>query len=113
MGIEASGTTPIRNHPSRSSSSKPLLRASAMTKNFAGVQALKKASFELLEGEVHALIGENGAGKSTLTKILTGAITADSGTLEVAGQVVAHNDINIARSPGIAAINQQPSLFRQ
>jgi ABC-type polysaccharide/polyol phosphate transport system ATPase subunit len=61
MDIEDSSTSPIRTRPSRSSSSKPLLIASAITKSFAGVQALKKASFELLEGEVHALIGENGA----------------------------------------------------
>lgn len=111
MGIEDSSMSPIRIRPGRSSASKPLLIASAISKSFAGVQALKKASFELLEGEVHALIGENGAGKSTLTKVITGAITADSGALEVAGQVVAHNDTKIARALGIAAIYQQPSLF--
>src|SRR5258707_13341656 len=104
MVIEDSSTSPIRIRPGRSSASKPLLIASAISKSFAGVQALKKASFELLEGEVHALIGENGAGKSTLTKVITGAITADSGALEVAGQVVAHNDTKIARALGIAAI---------
>jgi len=65
----------------------------------------------LLEGEVHALIGENGAGKSTLIKIMTGAERADSGTLVVCGRIVQHNDPRIARSMGIAAIYQQPSLF--
>ncbi|WP_255550797.1 sugar ABC transporter ATP-binding protein [Granulicella sp. dw_53] len=90
---------------------RALLTASSITKNFAGVRALKSASLQLLQGEVHALIGENGAGKSTLTKIITGAISADSGTLEIAGKIVPHNDPNIARSLGIAAIYQQPSLF--
>ncbi len=45
-----------------------LLNATAITKSFAGVHALRDVSFELSEGEVHALIGENGAGKSTFTK---------------------------------------------
>jgi len=68
-------------------------------------------SFDLLEGEVHALIGENGAGKSTLVKIITGAMQADSGTLEIRGRTVQQNDPAVARSLGITAIYQQPSLF--
>lgn len=101
----------VDNQLRESSPSTPLLSASSITKSFAGVRALKSASLQLLPGEVHALIGENGAGKSTLTKIITGAITADSGTLEVGGEFVYHNDPNSARSLGIAAIYQQPSLF--
>lgn len=89
----------------------PLLEANSITKSFAGVRALKSVSFELLEGEVHALIGENGAGKSTLIKIITGAIQADSGTLEIRGRLLDHNDPGLARSLGIAAIYQQPALF--
>jgi ABC-type sugar transport system ATPase subunit len=101
----------IPSHLTEAPSAELLLRANAITKNFSGVQALKRASLELRKGEVHALIGENGAGKSTLIKIITGAITADSGTLEVAGQVLPRNDPNIAHSLGISAIYQQPSLF--
>src|SRR5262245_58167560 len=88
-----------------------LLEANSITKEFAGVQALKGVSFDLFEGEVHGLIGENGAGKSTLIKIMTGAVKADSGTLFVSGRPVPHNDPGIARSLGIAAIYQQPALF--
>jgi ABC-type sugar transport system ATPase subunit len=76
-----------------------------------GVKALKSASLNLLAGEIHALIGENGAGKSTLVKVITGAVTPDSGRLEVAGKVVSQNNPTVARSLGIAAIYQQPSLF--
>jgi ABC-type sugar transport system ATPase subunit len=43
----------------------PLLEATAITKSYAGLKALDGVSFDLREGEVHALIGENGAGKST------------------------------------------------
>jgi rhamnose transport system ATP-binding protein len=89
----------------------PLLTAHSISKAFAGVQALKDVSFELLAGEVHALVGENGAGKSTLIKIMTGAVKADSGSLVVSGQAITNNDPAIARSLGIAAIYQQPVLF--
>ncbi len=88
-----------------------ILETTSVTKSFAGVQALKGVSFDLCPGEVHALVGENGAGKSTLIKIMTGAETADSGTLVVAGRVVPHMDPATSRSLGIAAIYQQPSLF--
>jgi ABC-type sugar transport system ATPase subunit len=91
--------------------SAALLEAKSISKSFAGVRALKNVSFELIEGEVHALVGENGAGKSTLIKIITGALQPDSGTLEVRGRPVPHNDPGVARSLGIAAIYQQPSLF--
>jgi len=90
-----------------------LLETKLITKSFAGVRALNSVSFDLLEGEVHALIGENGAGKSTLIRVITGAIQADSGTLTIRGCPVPHNDPGVARSLGIAAIYQQPSLFPQ
>src|SRR5258706_3533118 len=89
----------------------PQLVASAISKSFAGVQALKSVSSELNQAEVHALVGENGAGKSALIKVMTGAIAADSGTLSVDGQPVAHNSPAVSRSLGIAAVYQQPSLF--
>lgn len=88
-----------------------LLRATDITKSYAGVQALKSASFELCSGEVHALIGENGAGKSTLIKIITGAVEADGGTLELERQAITNNSPRVAKDLGIAAIYQQPALF--
>src|SRR5881394_2066738 len=88
-----------------------VLQAPEISKSYAGVHALRAVSFELLPGEVHALIGENGAGKSTLIKVITGAVTPDSGTLSVGGRMVQHNSPATARSMGIAAVYQQPSLF--
>jgi rhamnose transport system ATP-binding protein len=88
-----------------------LLDAAAITKSFAGVQALRGVSFSLGSGEVHALLGENGAGKSTLIKVITGAEKPDSGTLTVDGHLVAHNSPAAARALGIAAVYQQPALF--
>jgi rhamnose transport system ATP-binding protein len=89
----------------------PLLRATDITKSYAGVQALKSASLELRAGEVHALIGENGAGKSTLIKIITGAVEPDGGELRIEGEAVTNNSPRVAKALGVAAIYQQPALF--
>ena len=88
-----------------------LLAASSITKSFEGVRALRGVSFDLRAGEVHALVGENGAGKSTLIRIMTGAEQPDAGTLNAAGRAVPRMTPALARSLGIAAIYQQPSLF--
>jgi rhamnose transport system ATP-binding protein len=90
-----------------------LLDATGVAKNYGGVAALRSASFELLPGEVHALVGENGAGKSTLIKVFTGAVQPDSGTVRVKGEAVPAMTPTLSRSLGIAAIYQQPSLFPQ
>ncbi len=90
---------------------KTLLKLSGIRKSFGAVRALKGVSFELNEGEVHALLGENGAGKSTLIKVITGAHAPDDGTLEVAGENVGALTPARARELGIACIYQQPALF--
>jgi rhamnose transport system ATP-binding protein len=88
-----------------------LLRAVNVSKSYAGVRALKGASFELRAGEVHALVGENSAGKSKLIKIVTGAVEADGGEIILSGRPVTHNSPQLARALGVAAIYQQPALF--
>ncbi len=90
---------------------KPILQLTDIQKSFGAVRALKGVSFELLPGEVHALLGENGAGKSTLIKVITGAHQPDGGKLIVAGVEVSHLTPAKARELGIACIYQQPALF--
>ena len=76
------------------------LRASNIVKRFPGVIALKNVTFEACEGEVHALVGENGAGKSTLMGVVSGDLTPDEGTLEIAGTGSRHS---IPSSPATPA----------
>src|SRR5262247_3677073 len=91
-----------------------LLKVDSISKSFGAVRALKGVSFDLREGEVHALVGENGAGKSTLIKIITGALQPDwpdSGSLSINGRQVIENSPSLAKRLGVAAIYQQPALF--
>jgi rhamnose transport system ATP-binding protein len=88
-----------------------LLQTANITKSYDGVCALKDVSFELRASEVHALVGENGAGKSTLIKIITGAVQADSGSITLNGKPIISNSPHLAKSLGIVAIYQQPTIF--
>ncbi|MDB4882110.1 MAG: transporter related protein [Gemmatimonadetes bacterium] len=90
-----------------------VLRATDVTKAYAGVHALRRASLELRAGEVHAMVGENGAGKSTLIKILTGAVQPDGGEISLNGAVLPRLSPRSAKALGIAAIYQQPALFAE
>ncbi|MCO6450096.1 MAG: sugar ABC transporter ATP-binding protein [Caldilineales bacterium] len=90
-----------------------LLRMEGITKAFFGVPVLKGIDFDLHYGEVHVLLGENGAGKSTLMKILSGAYTADAGTLALDGQAVDLQGFNprAAEDIGIATVYQHFHLI--
>jgi rhamnose transport system ATP-binding protein len=90
---------------------KTLLKLTGIKKSFGAVRALKGVSFELVEGEVHALLGENGAGKSTLITVITGAHRPDGGAIEVGGEEIFELNPAKAQELGIACIYQQPALF--
>ena len=89
---------------------EPRIRVSGLSKRYGAVQALKSADFELLPGEVMALVGENGAGKSTFVKILCGFVRRDSGIVEVDGAPVALDSPHQAEQAGIAVVQQELSV---
>ncbi len=89
----------------------PLLQLDSVSKSFEAVRALRRISFDLEPGEVHALLGENGAGKSTLIKIIAGAHRPDAGLVRIVGEAVRHFTPAAARRLGVACIYQQPALF--
>jgi ribose transport system ATP-binding protein len=90
---------------------KPLVSMAGVDKSFPGVHALKGARFELLPGEVHALMGENGAGKSTLMKILAGIYQRDRGAILVDGNPASLSSPRAAQELGIGIIHQELSLM--
>ncbi|WP_298933714.1 ABC transporter ATP-binding protein [uncultured Ruegeria sp.] len=89
----------------------PLLSLQGLTKAYPGVVANDQVSFDIGEGEVHALLGENGAGKSTLVKMIYGLVKPDSGTMLLRGQSFTPSEPRAARADGIAMVFQHFSLF--
>lgn len=89
----------------------PLLSLQGLTKAYPGVVANDNVSFDIGEGEVHALLGENGAGKSTLVKMIYGLVKPDSGQMLLKGQPYAPPEPRAARADGIAMVFQHFSLF--
>ncbi|MDR1157790.1 MAG: sugar ABC transporter ATP-binding protein [Oscillospiraceae bacterium] len=90
---------------------KPILTMDGISKAFAGVRALKDARFDLMRGEVHALMGENGAGKSTLMKILTGIYARDEGTITFEGRPVMFKNPREAQAAGIVIVHQELNML--
>lgn len=82
-----------------------------LSKAFAGVRALDKVHFELLPGEVHALMGENGAGKSTLMKVLSGIYPRDGGEIVVDGRPAEISSPRAAQALGIGIVHQELNLM--
>lgn len=82
-----------------------------ISKAFSGNQVLNNVQFDIVKGEIHALMGENGAGKSTLMKILTGIYTRDNGEIRVQGKLVEFKNPNEAEDAGIAVIHQELNIL--
>src|ERR687897_1701933 len=63
----------------------PVLQARGLVKRYGHVVAVNGADFELMPGEILAVIGDNGAGKSSLIKCLSGAVVPDEGEILLDG----------------------------
>src|SRR3954465_5932001 len=91
--------------------SAALVSVQGLCKSFPGVRALHNIRFELVPGEVHAVMGENGAGKSTLMKILAGVYRKDSGDIVYDGASVDFPSPREAQAAGIGIIHQELQLM--
>ncbi|WP_430487994.1 sugar ABC transporter ATP-binding protein [Priestia flexa] len=87
------------------------IKMSNVYKAFGTNQVLSGVDFELLPGEVHALMGENGAGKSTLMNILTGLHKRDEGRIEIDGQERYFSNPKEAEQAGVTFIHQELNVW--
>lgn len=80
-------------------------------KAFGKNEVLTGVDFELLPGEVHALMGENGAGKSTMMNVLTGLHKRDKGTITINDQEHYFANPKEVEQQGIAFIHQEMNIW--
>ncbi len=84
--------------------------AQNVRKRFGATTALDGVSFEVMAGEIHALVGENGAGKSTLVRILGGVVRPDEGQVTIGGRDCHLSSPHDAIASGIVTIPQELQL---
>ena len=89
-----------------------ILEMRDITKTFPGVKALSNVNLEVLDGEIHAIVGENGAGKSTLMKVLSGVYPTGTydGKIIYRGQECHFKGIHDSEQLGIVIIHQELAL---
>ena len=88
----------------------PVIQARQLVKRYGRVTALDHADFDLMPGEILAVIGDNGAGKSSLIKALTGAVIPDSGEILIDGKPISFASPIDARAAGIETVYQNLAL---
>lgn len=88
-----------------------ILQIFSLSKTFPGQVALDNATFDVEEGEVHALVGQNGSGKSTLIKVLAGFHQPDPGHhVTMRDELFAMGDAQAAAAAGIRFVHQDLGL---
>lgn len=92
-------------------SQQRVLAVKEIEKTFGGVQAVKGLSFDVKAGEIKSIIGPNGAGKSTALALISGAISADRGAIELGGHSVAETPDYLRARRGLARTFQHARLI--
>lgn len=85
---------------------EPLLKGRNLVKRYGRVTALDHCDFDLMPGEILAVIGDNGAGKSTLIKAISGAVVPDEGEIHLDGKPIHFTSPIQAREAGIETVYQ-------
>jgi fructose transport system ATP-binding protein len=87
-------------------SQEPILSGRNLVKRYGKVTAIDNSDFDLMPGEILAVIGDNGAGKSSIIKAVSGAVIPDAGEIWLEGKQVQFNSPIDARHAGIETVYQ-------
>jgi fructose transport system ATP-binding protein len=85
---------------------EPILKGRGLVKRYGKVTALDHCDFDLMPGEILAVIGDNGAGKSSLIKAVSGAVSPDEGQVFLEGKEIKFKSPIQAREAGIETVYQ-------
>jgi ribose transport system ATP-binding protein len=88
----------------------PRLRLQGVGKRYA-TPVLADVDLSLAAGDIHALMGANGAGKSTLSKIVSGLVAPDTGTMALDGEAHRPRSRREAAAAGVQIVLQEPNLI--
>jgi branched-chain amino acid transport system ATP-binding protein len=88
-----------------------LLTIDHLSKSFGGLQALDQVSFDVALGEIQALIGPNGAGKTTCFNLISGVLSASSGSIRLLGREIGGLPPHRIARLGLARTFQNIQLF--
>ena len=80
----------------------PAIAAHALTRSFdGGFTAVDHIDLAVEPGQFFGFLGPNGAGKSTTIKMLTGLLAPTSGSIQVLGQDLLNNPVEVKRHIGV------------
>ena len=88
-----------------------VLKVEHLSRAFGGLRAVEDVSFEVRQGDRHAIIGPNGAGKSTLFNLITGRLKPDRGRVTFAGRDITGKPPHVIARSGIGRAFQITSIF--
>jgi ABC-type branched-subunit amino acid transport system ATPase component len=88
------------------------LEVDSVSKDFAGLHALRDVSVDLEQGEILAVIGPNGSGKTTLINVVSAVIRPTSGEVRLNGTVLTNLPSHRVAHAGVARTFQNIRLFR-
>ena len=89
----------------------PAIECRAVTKRFAGLEAVSHVTLQVEAGERRAIIGPNGAGKTTLFRLISGEFPVTSGTIRLFGREITRMPCHQRAWLGLGRTFQVTNLF--